>query len=139
MVTWEETCQHLRQRFKLAIEEPTWIGLVWRFADAGDQPERQRVELVDAFGRPFLLILSDAGPEGAGSYRDALLRNMKMTIGAVALEPSGFVVRHLMPLDEVTWPGLDLAIEVVAREASMLRGRSAAPLGCDNLFRAYSM
>lgn len=127
MPTWEETQKYIQDRFKVAVCDPTWLGLTWRFPD-GEQQEfqRQRIQLVQALGQPYLLILCDIAPEAALSAREVLCHSASMAIGGLSLADGLYMVRHVMPLSNLTWDVLTTALEYTAHEAARLRVRSRA-------------
>lgn len=125
MPSWEETKQHLRDRFKIAVEDPSWIGLTWVFHEGTEQEfQRQRIELVQAIGQPQLLIMSDVVPEEALPPREVLRHSATLAIGALASLQGLYVMRHVMPLSNLTWEVLDTALEYIAHEAARLRVES---------------
>jgi hypothetical protein len=127
MSTWEETKQHLRERFKIAVEEASWIGLTWVFHEGADQEfQRQRIELVQALGQTHLLIMSDVVAEEALQPRDLLRHNSTLAIGALATFEGLYVMRHVIPMANLTWDILDTALEFMAHEAARLRRQSRA-------------
>jgi hypothetical protein len=127
MPTWDETLEHLRERFKIAVEEASWVGLVWRFG--GDFVQGQRVELAQAFGQPHLLILSDVLSADLIPPKKALQHNMTLAVGALAIAQGTYVLRHVMPLENLTWAVLDAAMEYVAHEAARLRKNAGTAFG----------
>jgi hypothetical protein len=127
MPSWEETKKHIHERFKIAVEEPSWLGLTWSFPDAGKQEfQRQRIELVQAFGQPHLLIMCDVVPEESLPPREALSHTTSMAVGGLSITHGLYVVRHVMPLSNLTWDVLDNALEYTAHEAARLRVQSRA-------------
>ncbi|MBL9005986.1 MAG: hypothetical protein JNJ46_17160 [Myxococcales bacterium] len=125
MPTWEQTQKYIQDHFQVAVCEPTWLGLTWRFPD-GEQREfqRQRIQLVQALGQPYLLILCDIAPEAALPPRDVLRHSASMAIGGLSLAEGLYVVRHVMPLSNLTWDVLATALEYTAHEAARLRVQS---------------
>jgi hypothetical protein len=91
------------------------------------------VQLSRAYGRPWILIMSEIAVEDAMVLRDVLRHNMHLAIGAVALEDGFLVVRHLLPLDDLTWPVLERVMEVVAGAAARLR-RGQRPASVANIY-----
>jgi hypothetical protein len=127
MPTWDETKQHLRERFKIAVEEPSWLGLTWVFHQGAEQElQRQRIELVQALGQPHLLVLCDVVPEDALPPREVLRHSSTLAIGALASLQGLYVMRHVMPLSNLTWDVLDTSLEFIAHEAARLRFESRA-------------
>jgi hypothetical protein len=134
MPTWEETQTYMRASYVLVVDEPKWIGLAWSFKSADgteDVVQRERVEQVQAFGEPHLLVLADVAPAGevaAEQAIGALRHNMSIAIGAIAIADDTFVVRAVVPLETLTWPVLDRTLRQVAHEAARLREVGKAPL-----------
>jgi hypothetical protein len=133
MPTWEEIKLHLRERFQTAVENPSWLGLIWKFPDGAQGVlQKQRIEVIQALGQPHLLILSDVGPDDFLAPYDMLVHNNTLAIGAVAISQGFLIIRHVYALDGLTWPILDMALEYVAHEAARLRtrlGLTTAPSG----------
>lgn len=131
MATWVEVQEHLRGRFKLAVDQPSWIGLAWRFdvPSGGPLLQRQRIELAHASGQPHALVLCDVVPEDAFPPRDALVHNMALAIGALAVHEGIVVLRHLFPLDKLDRADFDRALELMAHEAARLRALRAGVHG----------
>ena len=123
MATWDDVRAHLREKFKLSIDEPTWIGLGWKFPGprGGELAQRQRVEPVTAFGRSYVLIWCDIIEIEKVPMRTALERNLTLAIGSIAISDNLYVLRSVMLLDNIDWQLFDLTLEYTAREAAMLR------------------
>lgn len=120
MPTWDETKGHLRERFKLLREEPTWITMGWTFE--GDQRvQEERIELRQALGEPHALITCDVVGLDQLEPKDALAHNMTLAIGALAMVEDRIVLRHVTPLEDLSFARLDKALELLAHEAARLR------------------
>ncbi len=127
MPTWEETKTHLRETFILAVEEPAWVGLGWKFKAANGVDEvvqRQRVELAQAFGQPHLIVMSDIVATDRVAERVVLVHNMTLAIGAVAITEDTYVLRAVLALDGLSFAHLDQVLAYVAHEAARLRESS---------------
>lgn len=125
MPSWEETKNYLEAHFQVAVSDATWLGLTWRFPDGEKQEfQRQRVQPVRALGQPYLLILCDVTPEAALSPRELLGHCASMAIGGLCIIEGLYVVRHVMPLANLTWDLLATALEYTAHEAARLRVQS---------------
>lgn len=86
MPSWEDVRNHLRSRLKVTKDEPTWLGLLWRFPDAqGPVFQEQRVGTIDALGEPHLLVICEAVAEDKLPASELLAHNMTLAVGAVAL------------------------------------------------------
>jgi hypothetical protein len=120
MPTWEETKKHLRERFKLLREEPTWITMGWTFEGEAHVQE-ERIELRQAVGEPHILILCDVVGVDQMEPRDALAHNMTLAAGALALVDNRVVLRHVAPLEDLRFERLDRWVELIAHEAARLR------------------
>jgi hypothetical protein len=123
MPTWEETKQHLREKFHLAAVEEDWVGLVWSFP-GGAEPvrQRQRVERATAFGEPHVLVLADVLPADRVDAAQALAHNMTVACGGLAIAEGTLVVRLVLPLQDLSFAFLDRSLEYLAHEAARLRG-----------------
>jgi hypothetical protein len=120
MPTWDETKEHLRQRFKLLREEPTWLLMGWTF-EGEPRVQEERIELRQAVGEPHLLIVCDVVGGDQMEAREALEHNMTLAAGALALVEGRIVLRHVHPLEDVRFERLDRWLELLAHEAARLR------------------
>jgi hypothetical protein len=121
MATWAETQQHLRDKFKLVVDQPDWLGLGWKF---GDVIQKQRVERVQSTNDELVLVWCDVAPEDKIPHRDALLHNMTLAVGSLALFQDTYVIRHLYSLAELSFATLDKSLELIAHEAARLRAHA---------------
>jgi hypothetical protein len=123
MATWSEVEAHVAAHFRLARKEPTWFALLWDFGKP-DDPLRQevRVEQIEAFGEPWLLLVSRVCAEPLLDAKEILARNARLAIGSVALVRGTYIVRHPLRLSTLAWDELDRALLFVAREACALMG-----------------
>jgi hypothetical protein len=120
MPTWDETKEHLRIRFKLLREEPTWISMGWTF-EGEDRVQEERIELRQALGEPHLMILCDVVGVDQMEPREALAHNITLAAGALALVDDRVVLRLVHPLEDLRFERLDRWLELVAHEAARLR------------------
>jgi hypothetical protein len=122
MLTWDETREFIRSKFKVAMDEPTWMGLAFGVTiDGRDVAQRVRVEPTTALDGPAVLIWGDVVDVSRVPTKLALQRNMSFEIGALAISDKLYVLRVVLPLDATSWPQLEAAIVYVAREAARLR------------------
>jgi hypothetical protein len=134
---WSDVQAHLRGRYKIAAEDDRGLDLYWELGAPPDRSllQRTRVELRRAFGEPWLVIVGDVCAEAALEPREALRHNGKLSLGALALEGQGYVMRHGARLATLTWDDLERALEFVAVEASRVRlGKAADPA----IFHAFA-
>jgi hypothetical protein len=127
MPLWSEIKSYLRRTFTIAVDEPEWIGLAWILESPGgdDVVQKQRVELVQAFGQPHIMIWSDVTEVERVPPRTALAHNMTLAIGAVAINEQHYVLRAVLPLDPLDWDYLEKTMRHVAHEAARLRVTTA--------------
>ena len=129
MPTWIDVQTYLRGKYKIAAEDERYLELFWDLGTP-EQPllQRTRVILRRAFDEPWLTIVGDVCAEAALEPREALRYNPKLSLGALALDGDGYVVRHAARLATLTWDDLDRALEYLALEASRVRlGKAADP------------
>ncbi|MBS1123319.1 MAG: hypothetical protein H6Q90_5547 [Deltaproteobacteria bacterium] len=129
MATWAETRAHLQQTFTIAVEQPEWIGLGWKFKPATpgeDVLQRQRIELVQAIGAPHLLVLSDIIEVNRVPMRTVLEHNMTLAIGGIAISDDVYVLRAVVPLEHLDFPYFDRMLAYIAHEAARLRESTPA-------------
>lgn len=124
MATWERIVEHMRATFRLQGEREASVELSWSFPEIGVQIER--VELVTARGRAFVLITAVVADETEWSARAALAHNSRIAVGALALDGGQLVVRQVLPAFGLGWETLDECLEIVAGEAAALRRRIEA-------------
>ncbi|MCW5801193.1 MAG: hypothetical protein KIT31_02175 [Deltaproteobacteria bacterium] len=132
--TWEHVRAHVRARFKLAFDQPTWSGLRWRI---GTAQVDQRIELTDAFGEPWLQVVTDVVDEEGVREHQALRENMSVPIGALAIEQGRYKLRYQLPLDDVDTAVLDRWMERLADVAARLR-RTLLPPPAAATFTHYA-
>jgi hypothetical protein len=120
MPTWDETKDHLRTRFKLLREEPTWIHMGWTF-EGEERVQEERVELRQAVGEPHVLVVCDVVGVEQMDAREALAHNMTLAAGALALVDDRVVLRLVHPLEDLRFERLDRWLELLAHEAARLR------------------
>lgn len=122
MPTWDETREHIKSNYKVAMDEPAWLGLAFSFTlDGRDVTQRERVEPTMALGAQALLVWSDVIEANRVPNKLALQRNMSFEIGALAISENLYVLRVVIPLEGMSWAVLDNALVYVAREAARLR------------------
>lgn len=122
MATWDETREYIRGKYKVAMDEPTWIGLAFSFTlDGNEVGQRERIEPTTALGQPALLLWSDVVETNRVPNKLALQRNMSFEIGGLAISGDLYVLRVVLPLEGMSWSLLDEGLVYVAREAARLR------------------
>lgn len=122
MPTFDELREYVRSKYKVAMDEPGWLGLAFSFKlDGTDVGQRERIEPVTALGRPAVLLWSDIISSDKVPHKLALQRNMSFELGGVAISGDLYVFRLVLPLDDLSWSTLDSAMVYVAREAARLR------------------
>ena len=87
----------------------------------GAEAMRVRAERVRAFDEDWLLVLAAVAPEARAQLRDALTFNMRLALGALALEQGWLVLRAGVPLAGLDDRLIDRHLEFVAGEARRLR------------------
>jgi hypothetical protein len=138
MPTWKETQEYIRSRYRLVKDEEDWIGMEWGSSvDGRWMTQRLKIERISAFAQPWLLIRSALCAEDKIEARSALLYNARLSVGSIALENGRCYLRAAMPLDNLTWPHLDEAIELVASEAAKLCHNSHDGAPDDSLFSGF--
>ena len=122
MPTWDETREYIRGKYKVAMDEPTWLGLAFSFTlDGAEVGQRERIEPVTALGQPALLIWADVVETNRVPNKLALQRNMSFEIGGLAISENLYVLRVVLPHEGMSWALLDEGMLFVAREAARLR------------------
>jgi hypothetical protein len=124
-LAWDPDVRNaLRVRFDVGQEGKAWMGLVVA-------EKRVRVERVTAFDAEWLLILSRVAKEEDLAHRDALTCNMRLAVGALALDRGHYELKAIYELAALELPVLERAIHDVAREATRLqewvKARTALP------------
>ncbi|MFN0245507.1 MAG: hypothetical protein ACKV2T_01280 [Kofleriaceae bacterium] len=122
MVSWDEIRELIRSKFKVAMDEPTWMGLAFGLTiDNREVAQRVRVEPTTALEQPAVLIWGDVVDVSRVPTKLALQRNMSFEIGALAISEKLYVLRVVLPLETTSLSLLEAAIQYVAREAARLR------------------
>jgi len=129
MATWSETRAHLKKTFTIAAEDAEWIGLGWKFKSVRtteDVLQRQRIELAQALGEPQLLITCDIIEVHRVPMRVALEHNATLAVGAIAISNDWYVMKHVMPLENLDFAQLNRTLEFLAHESARLRDNTPA-------------
>ena len=130
MTTWGEARAAFAERMELAHDKPGWLGVTVEGALV-------RVEAVTVRGEPWLLFLATVCHEEDLPHRDALALNLRLAVGALALNGRRYELRLVLPLagaDAATLPGL--AVEL-AQEARRLAASVGARNHAVTLFSAF--
>lgn len=130
MATWAETKDYLRSKLILAMDEPEWLGVAWRFPSPSGGEEvvqRQRVELVQAFSEPHVLVWSDIIEEERVPHRLALVFNATLAVGGIALNENLYIIRTVLPLENLDFAYLERTMRHIAQEAVRLRVGAPTP------------
>lgn len=137
MPTWSQVRAHLRTRFQLRRDDDTELELAWAFPDAVEA-QRQIVTAKRALDRPALVIRCETAL-AAFTEREALAHNATLAVGAIAFVEDGYVVRHVVFLDELaTFAALERDLELVAHEAARLRRHRHDTPEAASVFRNYA-
>jgi hypothetical protein len=128
-MTWDQLIEHVRGTWRVAIDSRDKLGLLWSVTpdpdgDVPDDEQRETVELVHGAGEPYVRITAEVGREDTLSALDAVRHNMTITVGALALDRTTYVLRAVLPLDVLSTHVLDRSLELVAREAARIRRAS---------------
>jgi hypothetical protein len=129
MSGWRQVSDHVRGKFQIAIDEPNRLGLVWTFPNA-EGPQRQYIEPIAAFGLPHVLITANVATTQVMRAYDALLHNTQLAIGALCIQDGFYILRVVLPIDDMDLAVIDRSLEFVAHEAARLRTKAtpkAAP------------
>jgi hypothetical protein len=95
---------------------------MWAFFDGQiDVKQSVRIEPVAVQGKPWLALAAGVCERGAIDPALALEHNAKIAVGCLAFVGPFCVLRHTMPLDSLTDPDLDRALEFVPHEAARVR------------------
>ncbi|MFN0253906.1 MAG: hypothetical protein ACKV2T_43990 [Kofleriaceae bacterium] len=132
MSSWTDARAYLRRSgLRLKIADPDLIGVEWTVrGPSGPIQQRQLISAVTAFGVEYLQIMSLVASANALSPLDALVKNSELLIGSVCLIDNTYVVRAILPLENLDTVALDRTLRVVANEAARLGARTpraAAP------------
>jgi hypothetical protein len=122
VATWDEVQAFCRASYRVERDEPAAIALTWEMT-AGDQQLVQGVGLAPmaVHGRPWLTMVADLFAESVLPLRIAVLYQDRLPFGALVLRDGAFLIRHGMPLAELTLAELDWTIRTLAHEAGTLR------------------
>ncbi|MGE0396394.1 MAG: hypothetical protein AB7T06_06720 [Kofleriaceae bacterium] len=125
-MTWDELITHVRGRWKVAIDAPDRLGLLFRIGEPPEADEqREMVELIHGAGVPYVRITADVAREETLSPLDAVRHNMTLAVGALALDRERYVLRAVLPLDVLSLQALDRSLELLAHEAARIRRASS--------------
>jgi len=120
MATWEELRRAVVERFRIEHDEEAWIGFFPR-----EPPELAeqlvRIERVKVRDEDWLLLLSPVCFEDDLPHRDALVHNLRLAVGALALDEDHYELKLVLALGVADEGGIcERALEL-AVEADRLR------------------
>src|SRR5215212_4617048 len=118
MMTWDDLVAHTRASFAVIEVGSEHLVIGWK---VGDGMHTQRVDLVTAYGAPWVRIASHSGARDGVSADAVLTHNATLAIGALAVDGSALVLQHLVPLALLGPAHLDLLLTSIAHEAARLR------------------
>jgi len=119
MMCWSAVRSALRRKFPLEYDDDEGVRLVWHF-DGVAQP--QWLHHIRSLDVPHVMVMCPIGGEHDIPARDAVRHNSSLAVGAMALGPTGYVMRAVMPLDAVSHATFERILEVLACEAARIRG-----------------
>lgn len=127
MPTWDELRVHLRATYSVVRDDPDAIALSWSFT-IGDKQLIQGAGLAPMAveGRPWVTMIADLFAESVLSTRIAILYQDRLPFGALVLREGAFLLRHGLPLDNLSFDELDWTLRLLAREATWLRANVEA-------------
>lgn len=118
-VTWDTLREFLATQYRLLRSEPHAIELRFEQPETGEIQDL-RVERVQLFGEPWLLLRADLGTQ-SWSPQTCLERNAGWPGLALVLLGDRFVLQSAMPL-RITDPAeLNRALRFMAHQAMLLR------------------
>lgn len=122
MPSWDELKEHLRATYAVTRDDPEAVAVSWTMT-AGDEEIVQGVGLapMTVNGRSWLTMIAELFTESVLTPRLALLYQDRLAFGALVLRDGFFLLRHGLPLDEVTHAELDWTLRVLAHDAAQLR------------------
>ncbi len=123
-MTWREIVFDLQARYRFLVDEASFF--VVPFTTAGVEV-RVRVDLVGAFGDPWLLLRAEVCGERSLDPRAALRINDDQALGTLSLWDGIYYLRHTAPLAELEASRLAFMLETLAKQAAALR-RAHLPL-----------
>jgi hypothetical protein len=128
-MTWEEIVNQMRTHHRVDREEGEWCGVSEpvELSDGTRADAKVRVELVTAFGEPWLLLAALIGPETHIAAREALLLSFNMALAAIGIDGDKMYVRSTQCLASLDAGTLERAFDFVVKEAVRL-GKRRAPL-----------
>jgi hypothetical protein len=121
-MTWREITTELRKRYQFLAEEPSFFVVEF----VAGVLVRVRVDLVGAFGAPWLLLRAEVCGEVWLDPRAALRRNDDQAHGTLSLWDGVYYLRHTVALADVDAAALPWMLEMLAVQAGALR-RDCSP------------
>jgi hypothetical protein len=122
MATWETLRQYIASNYVIAAQDPMSVRLVF---DLGNG-RSQNVMVVGHMeaGYEYVVIWTLVCHESQISLRDALLRNMHMPVGHLAMAENGAVVlRHTAPLKDLDIDEFEVPLRAVTQAGDMLEAQ----------------
>lgn len=145
--SWAELQSHVRTRYRLQRDEANYFVMGWQIEAPSPAagPSRSpvdaliaeqaalgsplpvqgvHVQLLTAQERSFAVLRAEVCSERALAPREALLHGTRLLVGALVLSGNHYVLRYALPLGAVQEADIDFALQYIAREAAVLRGRA---------------
>src|SRR5262249_37668364 len=120
MATWGGVRRAAAERFRIQNDEEAWIGFFLR-----EPPELAeqlvRVERVSVHDGAWVLLLSPVCFEDDLPHRDALVHNLRLAVGALALDEDHYELRLAVALDGADDATICDLAQKLAVEADRLR------------------
>lgn len=120
MTGWVEVRRAVAQRFRIQHDEEAWVGFFPR-----EPPELAeqlvRIERVTVRDADWLLLLSPVCFEDDLPHRDALVHNLRLPVGALALDEDHYELKVALALGAADEGAICDLAQKLAVEADRLR------------------
>jgi hypothetical protein len=126
MSTWDELKGYVRDKYRLAIDEPERFALV--FGIPGGRTQQVVVAHFRALDRDFIEIRTPVCGEAALDPRAALKHNSTCHIGALALHDGIYYLVHKALLRTLDNEEFELPLHAMALHADTLEARHTSGL-----------
>jgi hypothetical protein len=124
MATWNDLRQYIYSHYQVTEEAPGVVRLVFDLGNGRIQNVFVSGKMMGDF--EYLVIWTPVCHESQISAREALLRNMNMPIGALALVDDGTVIlRHSAPLKDLDADEFDVPLRALTGAGDMLEQQFA--------------
>lgn len=118
MATWVDIQQHLRSRYKLAVDEENLAAL--DFECEGGRAQRILISSFPAMGKKWVLFRSRVCEQSRLNPVEALRKNSDFAVGFLAISENHYEIVYTAQLNTLDIDELELPLHVLSETADRL-------------------